>query len=60
MSITQLTRFKSTNSEEMIKGGKQAKPLFEKHRPDGSGSAASTPAEGNNRIEPASLRSKRA
>jgi hypothetical protein len=31
MSITQLTRFKSSNSEEMIKAGKQAKTLFEKH-----------------------------
>src|SRR5271155_2626796 len=31
MSITQLTRFKSTNSEEMIKAAKQAKTLFEKH-----------------------------
>ena len=31
MSITQLTRFRSTSSEEMIKAGKQAKTLFEKH-----------------------------
>src|SRR3984957_2367250 len=31
MSITQLTRFRSANSEEMIKAGKQAKILFEKH-----------------------------
>ena len=31
MSITQLTRFKSNNAEEMIKTAKQAKKLFEKH-----------------------------
>jgi hypothetical protein len=31
VSITQLTRFKSNNSEEMIKTAKQAKKLFEKH-----------------------------
>jgi hypothetical protein len=31
MSIMQLTRFKSANSEEMIKAAKQARPLFEKH-----------------------------
>jgi hypothetical protein len=31
MSITQLTRFKSTNSEEMIKAAKQAKTLFEEY-----------------------------
>ena len=31
MSITQLTRFKSNNFEEMIETAKQAKKLFEKH-----------------------------
>ena len=31
MSITQLTRFKSNNAEEMIKAAKEAKKLFEKH-----------------------------
>ncbi len=31
MSITQLTRFRSTHSEEMVKAAKQAKALFEKH-----------------------------
>jgi hypothetical protein len=31
MSITQLTRFKSDNAEEMLKTAKQAKKLFEKH-----------------------------
>jgi hypothetical protein len=31
MAITQLTRYKSNNSEEMIKTAKQAKKLFEKH-----------------------------
>ena len=31
MAITQLTRFKSNNAEEMIKAAKQAKKLFEKH-----------------------------
>lgn len=31
MSITQLTRFKSTHSEEMIKAARQAKTFFEKH-----------------------------
>jgi hypothetical protein len=31
MSITQFTRFKSGKAEEMVKTGKQAKALFEKH-----------------------------
>ena len=31
MAITQLTRFKSNNAEEMIKAAKEAKKLFEKH-----------------------------
>ena len=31
MWITQLTRFRSAHSEEMIKAAKQAKALFEKH-----------------------------
>jgi hypothetical protein len=31
MSITQLTRFRSNHSEEMIQAAKQAKKLFEKH-----------------------------
>jgi hypothetical protein len=31
MSITQLTRFKSDNAEEMVKAAKQAKKFFEKH-----------------------------
>ncbi|MGO8799210.1 MAG: hypothetical protein ACLQE9_09580 [Roseiarcus sp.] len=31
MSITQLTRFKSGNAEEMIKAARQAKTIFEKH-----------------------------
>jgi hypothetical protein len=30
-SITQLTRFKSDDPDEMIKAAKKAKPLFEKH-----------------------------
>jgi len=31
MYITQMTRFKSDKSEEMVKAGKQAKKFFEKH-----------------------------
>jgi hypothetical protein len=31
MAITQLTRFKSDKTEEMVKNAKQAKTLFEKH-----------------------------
>ena len=31
MSITQLTRFKSDNADEMVKAAKQAKKIFEKH-----------------------------
>jgi hypothetical protein len=30
-AITQLTRFKSNNSEEMVKAAKKAKAIFEKH-----------------------------
>jgi hypothetical protein len=31
MSIVQFTRFKSDNSDEMVKAAKQAKAIFEKH-----------------------------
>jgi hypothetical protein len=31
MSITQLSRFRTSNAEEMVKAAKQAKKLFEKH-----------------------------
>jgi hypothetical protein len=31
MSITQLSRFRTNNAEEMVKTAKQAKKLFEKH-----------------------------
>ena len=46
MAITQMTRFKSDKTDEMIKNAKNAKALFEKHAPNFFGCPVSTPACG--------------